>query len=91
VEVEAISDPDLYAALKKYGPQLAVLLQTLQIYQNANAAIAQQTLADFQALGASGDLERQCIAEGQTAVTSAGKTLASLAAVNPIVVTVKPQ
>jgi hypothetical protein len=90
VEVEAVTDPGLYQELKKYGPQLADVLQTVQILKGAEGAIAQRTLANFQKVGASGDLVQACITQGQTAASQAHATLLTIAAADPTVVKANP-
>ncbi|MGH7326841.1 MAG: hypothetical protein ACREJX_00695, partial [Polyangiaceae bacterium] len=73
VEVESITDHALYLEFKKLGPQLAVQLQRLYAYKAAEGFIAQQTISDFAAIGASGDLVRACVARGNTGFTNADK------------------
>jgi hypothetical protein len=79
VEVEAVTDPLLYKELKANGPQLAAIAQTVSQLRSAAGFIAQQTVGDFNAIDAGGDLVRACIARGNVAVTQAQSTLASLA------------
>jgi hypothetical protein len=78
VEVEAISDPQLYAELKHFGPQLAAVAQTVALLRTAAGYVTQQTVADFQQIGASGDLVRACVASASTATEQAQSTLETL-------------
>jgi hypothetical protein len=88
VEVEAVSDPALYAELKKYGPQLAVLLDTVALLRSADGAINQQTIADFQNATDAGatDNTRQCIIQGQTASTQAHTGIQAITSADPTIV-----
>jgi hypothetical protein len=79
IEVEAVSDPVLYAELKTHGPQLAQVIQQIQALRVAEGLIAQQTVADFQAIDAGGDLVRACVARGNTAANQAQTALTALA------------
>jgi hypothetical protein len=87
VEVEAVSDTKLYAALKKFGPQLAVALQKISILREVESSIAQRTQANFAQVGAKGEVVRACITEAQGEATKAHTLLQALVASDPTNVT----
>jgi hypothetical protein len=85
VEVESVTDRELYAVLKKYGPELSMILQRLAFLRTAEAAIASRTVPNFEAVGPLRDLERVCIAKGQKTATDAHKVLLDVAPADPTI------
>jgi hypothetical protein len=69
--------------MKKQGPALATVLQQLAAYRTAEGFIAQQTVSDFTAIGATGDRVRACVLHGNDEFAKADTAIKSAATADP--------
>lgn len=82
-EIEVAADPKLYAALRKFGGQIAAAANTLKALIAADTFITNPAQADFFAIGAKGDRVRACVTRGATAVTAAEASLRKVTTADP--------
>jgi hypothetical protein len=83
-EVQAISDPKLYAALKKHGGALGAAIAQRDLLRTALGFVADRTPSDFETIHAKGDLVRACVARGTVAVKKADNSLRVAIAADPV-------
>jgi hypothetical protein len=83
LEVVAISDPPLYAALLKHAAKLAKASSQLSQIRTAFGFVGNVAYGDFVALNLSGDLVRACVSEGQKNSAAADAVLRGVIAADP--------
>jgi len=83
VQIYAVSDPQLFAALEKHGGALGKAVGGISQLRTAFSFIGNRAFGDFNSLGLSGDLVRACVAEGSTNVQGANVKLGAAVAANP--------
>jgi hypothetical protein len=83
VEVYAISDATLAAALKKSAPKLGKASTQLANLREVLSNIRGRAYGDFVALGLRGDLVRACVAEGNQKINASDAKIATMLSVDP--------
>lgn len=82
--VSAITDPQLYEALKASGAKLGKAIALMDALAAGASAVAERAGGDFVVIGAKDELSRVCVARGIAANDEAQESLRAVLAARPI-------
>lgn len=77
-ETATLSDPPLYAIMKKHGAEFLTLAGQSNAFRTAAGLIKQRSITDFDAIGAKGEHVRACVARGAASADAASAALTAI-------------